>query len=365
MANRTPFYDRHLALGGKIVDFYGWELPVQYSTITLEHTAVRTKAGIFDISHMGQVMVWGSGAFDYLQHLVTNDMAKATVGKGIYAHLLNEKAGVIDDIFIYRLDDEKFLVIVNASRRETDIAWMEKQAEGYEVEIMEAPFAAAFALQGPNAVQIVSKLNPDIAGLPRFGIGEFEIGDLSAHVARTGYTGEDGFEFFAPAGHLLIIFDMVMNAGKDFGLLPCGLGARDTLRTEVAYPLYGHELDENHTSLEAGLGWVVKLEKGDFIGRAALEKQKAAGLKNHLIGFKVEGGGVARNGGLIFSNGKEVGVVASGTFAPTLGYPIGMAYVPIQISKEGAKLAIKQGARELQAVTVKMPFYAKPIVVGK
>ena len=361
---KTPFYEQHIALGGKVVDFFGWELPVQYSTITLEHNAVRNAAGLFDISHMGQVFVWGSGAFDFLQYLTTNDLHRATIGKGIYAHLLNEKGGVIDDIFIYRIEDDKFLVIVNASRRETDLKWMEQHKAQFDVDIMEAPFAAAFALQGPLTPKIVAKLNPQIADLPRFGIGEFSIADLDVLVARTGYTGEDGFEFFAPAGHLLVIWEQVLKAGKNFGLLPCGLGARDTLRTEVAYPLYGHELDEEHTSLEAGLGWVVKLDKGNFIGRDALAKQKAAGLPNKLIGFKVESGGVARPGGVLFHQGKEVGVVASGTFSPTLNHAIGMAYLPADIANEGAALTIKQGTRDIQAVVVKLPFYKKPIPVG-
>ncbi|MCG3204985.1 MAG: Aminomethyltransferase [Elusimicrobia bacterium] len=360
---KTPFYDKHIALGGKVVDFFGWELPIQYSTITLEHNAVRNKAGLFDISHMGQVFVWGRGAFDFLQNLTTNDLKKADIGKGIYSHLLNDKGGVIDDIFIYRLESDKFLVIVNASRREFDLAWMNQHRTNFEVKVMEAPFAAAFALQGPNAESIVAKLNPEIARLPRFGINEFEIGDLSVHAARTGYTGEDGFEFFAPAGHLLIVWDQVIAAGKEFGLLPCGLGARDTLRTEVAYPLYGHELDENHTSLEADLGWVVKLDKGNFIGRQALLKQKAGVLPSRLLGFKVESGGVARGGGKILLGGKEVGSVASGTFAPSLGYAIGMAYFPPDTEQDGVKFMIKQGERNLEAVTVKMPFY-KPSAVS-
>ncbi len=356
---KTPFFDKHIALGGKIVDFYGWELPVQYSTITLEHTAVRSAAGIFDISHMGQVFVWGPQAFDFLQYLITNDLNRATIGKGIYAHLLNEKGGVIDDIFVYRLEDDKFLVIVNASRREADLAWINGHREKFDANIIEAPYAAAFALQGPRAKDIVAKLNPAIANLPRFGINEFEIGDLSVHVARTGYTGEDGFEFFAPAGHLLMVWDQIFQVGPEFGLVPCGLGARDTLRTEVAYPLYGHELDENHTPFEAGLNWVVKLDKGTFVGHSALVQQKKSGIPNQLIGFKVEAGGVARNGGTLIHNGKEIGPVASGTFAPTLGYAIGMAYVPNTIAREGEALTIRQGTRELQAKIVKMPFYKK------
>lgn len=362
MTQRTPFYERHLQLGGKIVDFFGWELPVQYSTITLEHNAVRQKVGIFDISHMGQLLIWGEGAYDFLQHTITNDMKKAEIGKGIYAHLLNDKGGVIDDIFVYRLDEDQYLMIINASRREADSAWLLHQSKKFDVTILEAPFAAGFALQGPNAAALARKLNQDIPSLPRFGISEFKIGDVSAHVARTGYTGEDGFEFFAPAGHLMMIWDQIFSIGAEFGLLPCGLGARDTLRTEVSYPLYGHELDEDHTPLEAGLSWVVKLDKGAFIGRDALLKQKSEGLKTILRGFKVEAGGVARNGGVVSVDGKDVSTVASGTFAPTLGFAIGMAYMPASVPAEGAKITIRQGTRELQAVTTKMPFFKKQLV---
>ncbi len=364
MSNRTPFFDKHIALGGKIVDFFGWELPVQYTTITQEHNAVRTAAGVFDISHMGQVMVWGPQAAAYLNHITTNNIEKAPLGKGLYAHLLNEKGGVIDDIFVYRLEDDRFLVIVNASRREADLAWMESHKKGFSVDVMEVPYAAAIAVQGPKAAEILEKLSPEIPKLSRFYISEFVIGDLSAHVARTGYTGEDGFEIFAPAGHLIPIFDQLMQVGKSRGLLPCGLGARDTLRTEVAYPLYGHELDENHTPLEAGLEWVVKWDKGDFIGRAALEKQKKEGIKNQLCGFQVNSGGVARPGGQIFANGKEVSTVASGTFSPSLNVSIGMAYLPIDVPKEGALIQIRQGTREIGAATVKLPFYKRPALTA-
>ncbi len=357
--NRTPFYEKHVALGGKIVDFFGWELPVQYSTITLEHNAVRTQAGLFDISHMGQLFVWGGGAFDFLQHVITNDLHKADIGKGIYAHLLNEQGGVIDDIFVYRLEDDKYLLIVNASRRDEDLKWLTEQSKPFEVEIMEAPYAAALALQGPKAVEIASRINPDIASLPRFGIAEFEMGDVSALVGRTGYTGDDGVEFFSPACHMLIIWDHLMKVGREKGLMPCGLGARDTLRTEVAYPLYGHELDLDHTPYEAGLSWVIKLDKGNFIGRDALVKRKAAGFTHQLVGFQVESGGVARPGGVLVHDGKEIGAVASGTFGPTVNKAIGMAYVPVNLTKEGTELQIRQGTRELRATVSKMPFYKK------
>ncbi|MFN0118337.1 MAG: glycine cleavage system aminomethyltransferase GcvT [Elusimicrobiota bacterium] len=357
--NRTPFYNHHVKLGGKIVDFFGWELPVQYSTITLEHTAVRTKAGVFDISHMGQVFVWGNDSLKYLQNLLTNDISKIGPGKSIYAHMLNEKGGVIDDLFVYQLEESKYLVIINASRRTEDMAWMMKHKNSFQVDIMEAPFGSALAIQGPASSDIMMRLNSEITKLPRFGIGEFEIGDLNIHVARTGYTGEDGFEFFAPAGHLLMTWDQLFQAGQPLGLIPCGLGARDTLRTEVAYPLYGHELDENHTPFEAGLNWVVKLDKLNFIGKEALVQQKTNGLKEHLLGFKVEKGGVARPGGEIWMNGQKMGTVASGTFSPSLNMAIGMAYFPISTPKTGQTFTIKQGTRELEATTISLPFYKK------
>lgn len=348
-----------------MVDFAGWEMPVQYSTITLEHNAVRTAAGVFDISHMGQLFVWGPDAVPFLQNLITNDINRATPGKGIYAHLLNESGGVIDDIFVYRLEDERFLVILNASRVEADTAWMKKNKGSFDVTMVDAPFAAALAVQGPKAAEILNRLNDGISELGHHAIGEFEIRELTALIARTGYTGEDGFEIFAPAGHLLTIWPHLFQEGTPLGLVPAGLGARDTLRTEVCYPLYGHELDENHTPLEAGLGWVVKMDKGSFIGKEALLKQKSVGLKQKLFGFKVQAGGVARPGGKIMWQGKEVGVVASGTFAPTLGTAIGLAYLPVDVPQEGAELKILQGARELTAATAKTPFYKKPAPVLK
>ena len=357
--NQTPFYNHHLKFGAKMIPFAGWDMPIQYTTIKQEHQAVREGVGLFDISHMGQVFVWGPEAEKYLQTVITNDVQKAPMGKGQYAHLLTEKGAVVDDIYVFRVEEDKFLVIVNASRREEDIAWMEKHKYGLQVSIMEAPQAAGLALQGPKAVQIVDKLCSQATDLSKNEIGEFTIGEATTLLSRTGYTGEDGFELFAPAGHLLIIWDILFKAGKEFSLVPCGLGARDTLRTEVAYPLYGHELDENHTPLEAGLSWVVKFDKGNFIGRDALLKQKSEGLKEKLFGFKVEKGGVARPGGTIWVNEKQVSTVASGTFSPTLGFPIGMAYLPVDTEKEGAKLLIKQGARDLEAVTVRMPFYKK------
>lgn len=363
--NRTPFYQHHIARGGKVIDFHGWELPVQYTSITQEHNAVRNNVGLFDISHMGQVYIWGRQALDYLQHLMTNNIGKAGVGKGIYTHMLTEKGGVIDDLFVFRLEDDKFLLIVNASRREADMTWLENHKKGFDAHLMEVPEGAGLALQGPKAVPLLEKLSPKTRKLGRHQIAEFDFGEVTAFVTRTGYTGEDGFELFAPAGHLLLIWDQLLSAGAPFGLQLCGLGARDTLRTEVAYPLYGQELDEDHTPLEAGLDWVVKFDKGPFIGRDALLEQKSKGLPSRLYGFKVESGGIARHGAQIFINQKKAGTVASGTFAPSLGYSIGMAYLKPVVKEEGAGLTVMQGSRELHAVTVPLPFLKKPVPTAK
>ncbi|MCB4756891.1 MAG: glycine cleavage system aminomethyltransferase GcvT [Elusimicrobia bacterium] len=357
--NRTPFFEKHLALGGKMVDFFGWELPVQYSSIAAEHAAVRTHAGLFDISHMGQVFAEGPDAESYLQKLVTSDIRKAGVSQGIYGHFLNERGGVIDDLFVFRLEPQKFLLIVNASRKEADLAWMKSHLPPQNVQMNEALQSAGLALQGPLAQNLMEKLCPPAAALGHHRIGRFEIGDKVVFVSRTGYTGEDGFELFAPAGNLLIIWDLLMQTGKGLGLQPCGLGARDTLRTEAAYPLYGHELDEEHTPLEAGLGWVVHFDKGDFLGRDALLKQKSSGIKRKLTGFKIQSGGVARPGGIILYSGNEISAVTSGTFSPTLGQSIGMSFLPVPLAKEGNELTILMGTREMPAVTCQLPFYKR------
>jgi aminomethyltransferase len=310
---------------------------------------------------MGQVLVTGKDSRDYLQHLVTSDVKRATQGKGIYAHLLNEKGGVIDDLFVYKLEDERYLLIVNASRTDADVAWMKAHTGSFEVEIELLNDTAALALQGPRASAIMERLSPVASMLPRHSIGEFSIANQSCWVARTGYTGEDGFEIFGAASHMQPVWDLIWEVGPNFQLAPAGLGARDTLRTEVAYPLYGHELDEARTPVQAGLSWVVAFDKGDFIGREPLIEQRAKGVSERLVGFKIEEGGVARPDALIFVDGIEVGKVTSGTFSPSLGFPIGLGYVPAAVAKDAAALTVRQGAREMKGVTAKTPFYRKPI----
>ncbi len=361
---RTRLFERHKALGAKMVDFSGWEMPIQYTSITEEHNAVRNKAGIFDISHMGQVYVTGPDAFPFLQNLTTNDLKRAAMGKGIYSHILNETGGIIDDIFIYCLEENRYLLIFNASRSDEDIKWISEHRGNLNVKINVDSLAAGFAIQGPDAIQIFNRLLDEPLTVDRFGIERLKVRHLFPWVARTGYTGEDGLELFGQPDDILQIWDWLMEVGKMSGLTPCGLGARDTLRTEVGYPLYGHELDVDHTPFEAGLGWVVKLDKGNFIGRDALLRKKSEGFTTQLVGFKVESGGIARHQAKIVKNGSDIGVVTSGTFSPSLGYPIGMAYVPTNISAEGAKLTIIQGTREFAAKTSKMPFFIKNTVAG-
>lgn len=343
-----------------MVDFSGWEMPIQYTSITEEHNAVRNAAGIFDISHMGQVYVTGPDAKTFLQYILTNDLDKANAGEGIYSHILNDSGGVVDDIFVYCLEENRYLVIDNASRRDEDLQWIAEHKENLNVKINEDLQAAGLAIQGPESISLFNSLLDEPIQLERFEIAKLEVKNRFPLVSRTGYTGEDGLEIFGHPEDLVQIWDWLFEAGKELGLKPCGLGARDTLRTEVAYPLYGHELDKDHTPFEAGFGWVVKLDKGKFIGRDALIKKKSEGFKTRLLGFKVEGGGIARPGAKIIKDGVEAGVVTSGTFSPTLGYPIGMAYLPAVTPAEGTRLKILQGARELTAKTVKMPFYVKP-----
>jgi len=360
---RTPFYQHHLTLKGKMVDFFGWELPVQYSTITHEHQAVRSGAGLFDISHMGQVFVWGPGAGPFLQRLLTCDVRKSANGKGIYGHLLNDQGGVIDDLFVFGVEQDKFFLVINASRAEADLAWMKSHLIENDVALLEAPDKAALALQGPQAESLLEILAPQVAELGHHEIKEIPFGDVAALVSRTGYTGEDGFELFGPAGHMLPLMDQLLKAGLPKGLVPCGLGARDTLRTEAAYPLYGHELAENITPLEAGLKWALDFNKGDFIGREAILRQQQEGLKKKLVGFKIVGGGVARPGGKVLYSGRDVGQVTSGTFSPTFGQSIGMTFLPLELAKEGLEIKIQMGAREMSGVTCKLPFYKRAAIL--
>jgi aminomethyltransferase len=355
---RTPLYDCHLEAGARIVDFAGWEMPVQYAGVIEEHRAVRTQAGLFDVSHMGEVRVRGEGAEAFLQRITPNDVAKLAPGRAHYSGLLTDRGTYVDDLLIYRLAADDFLVVVNASNADRDFEWMASRADGEaQVENVSDRYAL-LALQGPKALEILTPLaTPGAADLRYYGFLEGEVAGVPALISRTGYTGEDGFELYlapedAPAVWRRLVAD---------GASPAGLGARDTLRLEAAMALYGHEIDESTTPYEAGLAWVVKLDKGDFLGRDALAAQRERGTPKKLVGFAVQGRGIARQGhGVLSKEGESVGAVTSGTWSPTFEKALGLAYVPPEMAAVGTPITVDVRGKGLPAVVVETPFYRRP-----
>jgi aminomethyltransferase len=355
---RTPLHECHLEAGARMVDFAGWEMPVQYSGVIEEHRAVRTAAGLFDVSHMGEVRVRGAGAEAFLQSLTPNDVSKLVPGRAHYSGLLTGRGTYIDDILVYRLAPEDFLVVVNASNAPRDFEWIASRAAGLrDVEVTdESARYALLALQGPKAVEILAPLaTPDVTGLRYYGFAQGEVDGVPALISRTGYTGEDGFELYLAPEEAPGVWRRLLAAGA----VPAGLGARDTLRLEAAMALYGHEIDETTTPWEAGLDWVVKPSKGDFLGRDALLAQKAAGVPRKLVGFEIQGRGIARQGHAVVSEGGTVGVVTSGTWSPTFEKALGLAYVPPEMAAAGTALTIDVRGRALPAVVVETPFYRR------
>lgn len=355
---RTPFFQRHEELGAKLVDFHGWELPIQYTSIMAEHRAVRAACGLFDVSHMGQVEVRGKDSAAFLQEIQSNDAGKVQIGRAMYAHMLNERGGVVDDIIFSRLGEERWFIVVNAATREKDVAWLKAHAGGREVEIEDRSCEyAMLALQGPRAVELIGMVCPEAAQLKRFGVLEAEIYGRIMIFSRTGYTGEDGFEIIAPADIAVRIWRTLNVNGSSYGLVPCGLGARDTLRLEAGYLLYGSDIDEERTPLEAGYDWVVKFSKPGFIGKAALEAQKREGLKRRLLGVRLTDRGVPRAGAEVVSGGRVLGVLASATFSPTLEAGIGVGYLDRPELKSGDKVFVRMRGRDLAAEIASVPFY--------
>jgi aminomethyltransferase len=362
MLKRTSLYDAHRTMGARMVEFGGWEMPVQYSSIIEEHHAVRNAAGLFDISHMGRFMVRGSGALAFLQYTVSCDVGAIPVGQSNYGLLCNEQGGIVDDVFIYHLPNE-YLVVVNASNREKDWQWLNRHAAGFYVELEDCSDQwSMLACQGPateallSSGEVVSDCN--LAELPFHGVAQVHLCGAPALIARTGYTGEDGFELFFDAGMSGDVWEGLLREGEAAGLKPCGLGARDSLRFEPCLALYGHEIADDINPYEARLGWVVKPEKGDFVGRAALEKVKAQGPMRRLTGFEMVGKGVPRGEYPIYSiAGEPIGHVTTGMPAPTLGRPLGLGYVPTALSKRGNEFDILIRNKPVRARAVKMPFY--------
>jgi aminomethyltransferase len=362
MLKRTPLFNKHVAMGARMVEFGGWEMPVQYSGIIDEHTAVRNSAGLFDISHMGRFMVRGAQALAFLQSVVTCDVAQILLGQASYGLLCNPEGGIIDDVFIYHVPDE-YLVVVNASNREKDWAWLQTHAHGFDVELEDRSDRwVMLALQGPAAedllVQAEDSSADDLGYLPFHGVALTRLFGVNVLIARTGYTGEDGFELFFDVDHAERLWDALLALGAPGSVKPCGLGARDSLRFEPCLALYGHEISDTINPYEARLGWVVKLDKGDFVGRAALAAIKAAGPQRRLTGFELEGKGIARGDYPVHSvDGAPIGHVTTGMPAPTLGRPLGIALVPTPLSKEGSAFDVRIRDRPVRARAVKMPFY--------
>ncbi len=360
MAQRTPLYDVHARSGGRIVEFAGWDMPVQYTGILDEHEAVRTRAGLFDVSHMGEVVFRGPRALDALQRLFTNDLAKCADGQAMYGCLCRESGGIVDDVVVYRRAADDLLVCVNAANRQKDFDWLSGHAGGADVK-NESDEWAQLALQGPAAAGVVQKLTS--VRLSSVGTYRFTSGDVAGIpclVARTGYTGEDGFELFCPPSQAARLWGALLDAGKAERVVPAGLGARDSLRLEMAYRLYGSDMDDESTPLEAGLGWVVKLDKGEFIGREAMRRQREAGVPRKLVGFTLTDPGIPRHGYRVLRDGQPVGVVTSGTKSPTLQIPVGLAYVPSALAAEGSTFAVEIRGRAAAARVVKTPFYSRP-----
>jgi aminomethyltransferase len=334
-------------------------MPVQYVGILEEHAAVRERCGLFDVSHMGEVVFRGPRALETLQRLFTNDLSRCADGQAQYGCLCHDDGGIVDDVVVYRRSAEDLLVCVNASNREKDFAWLSSNGGGAEV-ANESDGWAQLALQGPLAPQILGRLTAvRLGSVGSYRFTEGEVAGARCLLARTGYTGEDGFELFCAPDAAEKLWDALLEAGAGEGIRPCGLGARDSLRLEMAYRLYGNDMDEQTTPLEAGLAWVVKLDKGEFVGREALRRQKEAGVQKKLVGFTLTEPGIARHGHPVVQGGKPVGVVTSGTKSPSLGTAIGLAYVPAALAGEGSAFSVEIRGRPVAARVVKTPFYSR------
>ena len=360
---KTPLHAAHVALGARMVPFGGWDMPVEYAGITAEHIAVRTAAGLFDVSHMGQVELAGPNALAAVQHITSNDASKLQNGQAQYSALTTPEGTFVDDVLVYRFAERHFLLVVNASNIAKDHAWIASHApEVGEVAIVNSSDRyALIAVQGPKALGIVQKLTAvDLSSIKYYWFAHGEVAGVRATLSRTGYTGEDGFEIFVPPQFATPLWNALLEAGTSDGLVPAGLGARDTLRLEAAMRLYGNDMDEASTVLECGLGWAVGWDKSEYIGRDVLVRQKAEGVIKKIVGFEVLDRAIARHGHAVHHGGGAVGVVTSGTQTPFLKKSIGMAYVPTALAAPGTELTIDIRGRMARAIVVPMPFYKRP-----
>lgn len=361
MELKTPLYDAHVRAGGKMVPFAGYILPIQYgSGVIKEHMAVRTGAGLFDVSHMGEVLCEGADALANLQMMLTNDFTNMADGQARYSPMCNEMGGTVDDLIVYKLADEKYLLVVNASNKDKDYQWMLDHQFGSVTFTDVSDQYAQLALQGPRAMEILRRITAE-ESIPKkyyHAVIDGAVGGIPCIVSKTGYTGEDGVELYVPGESAEKLWDLLLEAGREEGLIPCGLGARDTLRMEAGMPLYGHEMNDDITPKETGLNFAVKMAKDDFIGKSALEEQGNPIRKR--VGMKVTGRGIIREELVVQAeDGRVIGVTTSGTHCPYLGYPVAMALIEAQYSEVGTKLIVEVRGRKVEAEITALPFYQR------
>lgn len=357
---RTSLYDIHLRYGARMVPFGGWDMPVQYSGIIDEHQSVRSHAGLFDVSHMGEIWIEGEKALESIQYLTINDASSLYPGRVQYSAMANFEGGMVDDITVYRFADDLFMFCVNASNIEKDFQWIEAHLERFPgvKAVNKSNETALLALQGPSAGKILGRLTyAEIDNLSYYHFLKGKVAGIDSVISRTGYTGEDGFEIYIPGDRGGDLWEELMAAGESEGLKPCGLGARDTLRLEMGYNLYGQDIDETTNPLEARLAWITKKGKGDFIGREAVEKLRNEGIKVSLCGFMTEERGIPRHGYPIIYQGNTVGRVTSGTISPSLRIGIGLAYLPIEAAAPGTGISVRIRDKDIAASVVRLPFY--------
>lgn len=356
----TPLKEAHELLGGKMVPFAGWLMPVQYKGLREEHMNVRSNVGLFDVSHMGEIRLKGPNALKTAQWVTSNDVGKLESGEAQYSLFINEQGGVVDDLIVYCLKkNEDYLLCVNAANKDKDWAWVKKHNQGADI-ADESSQWGQIAVQGPKAIELLDMVFGDVSGLKSFSVRSFDFQGVNCLVARTGYTGEDGAEVFVPWESTKALWNLLMEKGKSLNVMPIGLGARDTLRTEMKYPLYGHELNDELNPYSAGLGWVIKPKEKDFLGKNALLEGKNKAMEQKLVGFVVQDKAIARAGyPLVDANGKNIGLVTSGTPSPSLGQNIGVAYVNKEFAAEGAEFFVEIRGRKVKSQVVKTPFVSR------
>jgi aminomethyltransferase len=361
--SKTPLHARHLQHGARMVPFGGWDMPVEYSGISDEHLAVRTRAGLFDVSHMGEVEIAGDDALAAVQRITSNDASRLSVGQIQYSALMTPQGTFVDDLLVYRWADGHYLLVVNASNIQKDYDWIKKQIAGVgdAVAVNSSNRYALLALQGPAALAVLQTLTGiELAPIKYYWFAHGEIAGVRGTISRTGYTGEDGFEVFVPPGQAERVWNAILDAGRAAGVVPAGLGARDTLRLEAAMRLYGNDVDETTTVLEADLGWIVGWKKDDFLGADVLREQKAQGVSRKLVGFEVLDRAIARHGHEAYIGDDKIGIVTSGTQTPFLKKAIGMAYLPTSEATIDREFEIDVRGRRVRARVVPMPFYKRP-----